>query len=101
MRIEITENEIYIDNLTKKDYDRLNRAASKVAHELSATRETEKHKIQGAWIYSSSYETESHRGYCFQVGHPQGDGRNIHAHDEFYTPILEEIKKMGLHGGEK
>ena len=101
MTIKITETEIYIDNLTKKDYDRLNRAASKVAHELNATRETEKHMTQGAWIYSSSYETEKYRGYCFQVGHPQGDGRNIHAHDEFYAPILEEIKKMGMYEGEK
>jgi len=99
MTLKITETEIFADNLTKKDYDQLNRAASKVAHKLNAVRETEKERIQGAWVYSSSYETEMHRGYCFQVGHPQGAGRNVHAHDEFYAPILEELKKMGLHGG--
>lgn len=101
MTIEITETEIFADNLTKKQYDRLNRVASKVAKQYNAVRETEKERIQGAWVYSSSYETELHRGYCFQVGHPMGDGKNIHAHDEFYTPILEELEKMGLHKEEK
>lgn len=96
MKLRITDTEIFADQLTKPEYNRLNRVASKLAHRLNAHRETRKEKIQGFMVYSSSYESANHCGYCYQVGHPQAGGRYIHAHDEFYEPILIELRKMNV-----
>jgi len=95
MKLEITETEIFMEELSKKEYDAFNRVASKHAHELHATRETQKEKRNGFWFYTSSYESELHRGYCFQVAIPGYGGRNIHAHDEFFLPIKNELIKLG------